>query len=285
MQLNISTIRHTVFFISVCFGLSACEDVITVPLDETDQKPVIEASLETNSYAQAYITLTQAYNNQSTSTKLSDAVVWLTNNAENPIEVSLQPLGDGKYRSANIINTDEGLAYTLHVQIGEQTYTATDSMRRIAPVDKITIELADPLQTRPSIMLWAHEPAGKGDYYRWICYFNHTPVLNPVLYALADDQLVDGQDIEGATIFPAEFAYRSLNVTIPEGTPVQVKQLSLTKAAYLYYVQMQTLSFGQGLFSPPPANLPGNFSNGALGFFRVSGVAWSETIPYQLTND
>jgi len=50
-----------------------------------------------------------------------------------------------------------------------------------------------------------------------------------------------------------------------------IKISSLSKGAYVYYKQLSE-SLGQdgGAYKPSPASAPGNISNGALGYFRVS---------------
>jgi len=60
----------------------------------------------------------------------------------------------------------------------------------------------------------------------------------------------------------------------PKNNPLQIEMHSIGKAAFDYYESLhQQRENDGGAYSTAPASPPTNFSNGALGFFRASGVS------------
>ncbi|MEN9444600.1 MAG: hypothetical protein RIS47_1490 [Bacteroidota bacterium] len=261
-------------------ALSACEDVVTIPLDEGDKKYVIDAYIESEGSPQATISQTQAYNNQASPLRIENAIVSITDAKTPSITVQLdKQTSPGVYTTTSPFAGTQGHVYELRVQIGTEVFTARDTLKRITPIDAIKVEKNANTDTRLSIKIDQQEPAGLGDQYRWIWYANGQTQLHPGFYATADDMLVDGNYISNLTIFNAEYSYGSFEYEIPHGAAVRIKVLSLSRPVFLYYQQLQMGSYGQNMFSPPPANAPGNIQGGALGFFRASAVSWSpETI-------
>ena len=87
-------------------------------------------------------------------------------------------------------------------------------------------------------------------------------------WEIAEDEFVDGNFIGGAEIMYVE--------AIP-GETFKFEQYRITEEAFDFFlaIQFETIYKG-GLYDSPPANIPSNVSNGAVGFFVTAGVAKSE---------
>ena len=119
------------------------------------------------------------------------------------------------------------------------------------------------------------EPAGTGDYYRWKQYVNGEYLNEPFDLLFASDEFVDGNPITGFEVSEA----------LELGDHYRIEQLSISKAAYEFFFQLQTqTAFIGGLFDSPPAALVGNIVNldpdgkKALGYFGVSAMSAKELV-------
>lgn len=277
----------TIFIFMLTFALFSCEDVVEVDLREADQRIVIEAQIETESRPLAIISSTLAYNNQARTAVIEGVEVWITDDEQPPNKVQLTEVNQkGYYTTTNDYFGKVGRVYTLEVMHDGEKYSATDSLKRLPEVENLEVVKNNETDEYYSVFVYAEEPAGMGDNYRWIVYYNGVPLLHPNFMAVTSDQLVDGNYIEKAQILNGQFAGFAMDTEIVDETKIQIKQLSISQDCLEYYMQLQESTSGQGMFSPPPANVPTNFSNGALGFFRASAVAWSAevTAPYAIAD-
>lgn len=257
--------------------LGACEDVIEVELQNEASRIAIEAFIEDLSSPQVVVSRTKAYNDQTRTERVTNAVVRIQDNSVPP-RSALLVAQDGAYTTATPFLGEVGKVYTLSVEVDGRTYTASDSLKRNSPLDSIKVTRNFDTDKHYSVFIFAPEQAGMGDNYRWVVYLDDQPLLHPSFLAMAQDVLVDGSYIDRAQILNGQFAAFVMGTKIVDGSRVRVRQMSISQAYYRYLVQLQQVSQGQGLFSPPPANVPTNFDNGAVGFFRASSVAESADV-------
>ncbi len=63
------------------------------------------------------------------------------------------------------------------------------------------------------------------------------------------------------------------------GDTVTFQGCSISEAYYNFIIEVQTeTGFQTPLFSGPPANVKGNISDGAVGFFAVYSVSYASTV-------
>ncbi|NJO87663.1 MAG: DUF4249 family protein [Chloroflexia bacterium] len=153
-------------------------------------------------------------------------------------------------------------------------YTATDTMHTIAPLDSISYEYKKsdiPFNDDHvyGINIYVQEPPEPNQYYQWEMYFDgvhQTDTVNTKRFE--SDEIVNGTYFKGWTVFEIEedkIDKEEVEVTL------QMLSISEKKFDFLLAIILET-DFSGTMFSGPPSNIPGNVSNGALGFFSASAV-------------
>ncbi|MDO1444874.1 DUF4249 domain-containing protein [Rhodocytophaga aerolata] len=257
-------------FAGLLFLLSACQEVIEVPLDNTNPKLVVEGAI-TNQPGPYYVKLSQTGDFYSTAPapKVTDAVVTISDDAGNSevlTHLSDQP---GTYATSSL-QGETGRTYTLTIVHEGQNYQAQSKLLPVTNIDKLEVRFVPESPTKDEgyyIYFFAKEPQGETNYYRFMVYENDS------LYNSINDLLVSNDDFIKGDIENLELGYAfQLN------DEVKLEMHSISKEVYDYYIGLINIYNNDGgLFSPPPVNPPSNISNGALGVFRASSVV-SQTV-------
>jgi hypothetical protein len=250
--------------------LSACQQVIEVPLNNTNPKLVVEGTI-TNQAGPYYVKLSQTGDFYSTAPapKVTDALVTISDDAGNSEILTHLADTPGTYATSTL-QAVVGRTYYLTVVHKGQTYQSESKLLPVTNIDKLVVRMVPKSPTKEEgyyIYFFAKEPRGETNYYRFMIYENDS------LYNSINDLLVTNDDFIKGDIEDLELAYPfQLNDV------VKLEMHSITKEVYEYYIGLiNVYNNDGGLFSPPPVNPPSNISNGALGIFRASSVA-SQTI-------
>ena len=128
-----------VFAILIATLFTSCEDVITVSLDTSPPKLVIEASINwlkgtTGANQKIRLSTTTSYYN-TIIPKVSGATVFVKNSS-NTIFNFIENPNSGEYICSNFIPVINE-TYILTIISNGQTYTATESLKAVAPITKI----------------------------------------------------------------------------------------------------------------------------------------------------
>ncbi len=277
--------KSIIYLFLLSFVVLSCEDVVEVDLKEAEKRITIDAFIETDHKPEVIISQTMAYNDQTRPELLKGAKITIFDNSTPPKSTQLHETeGKGYYTTTEDYFGEVGKVYTLNVEYKGITYSATDSLKRNSSVDTVFVKKNEDYEEFYSIFISADEPEGFGDCYRWVVYHNGKPLLHPFFMIATDDRFVDNNYVSRSQILNGVFADQAMGVSIADDDKIQVKQMSISQACLDYYLRLSTIG-QQGLFSPPPANVPTNFSNGALGFFRASAVSWSDEVvaPYDIS--
>lgn len=172
-----------------------------------------------------------------------------------------------------------GATYTLQIELanGEQ-YTATETMRRNTQIDSISYEYL-PFASLYNLEIWTQEPAGRGDSYLWHVYIDGEWINDTLRYtSFQNDDFVDGSYIDGGTIYQIrERSFLDYNFSPPrkkDSIQVGIETVHVTEDFYSFVVtSLLETEFRGTPFDGPPANVQGNISNGALGYFSVTSLS------------
>ncbi|UTW60980.1 DUF4249 domain-containing protein [bacterium SCSIO 12741] len=256
--------------------LTGCQENIDFELNSEKSRIVVEATL-TDSVMKhpVKLTMTTSYYETQSATMVDGATVTITDGTTTwPV---IQE-GDGLYYTPEM-GIEPSKTYTLRIEKDGEVYEGTDSAPIKVKVDSVVLRLVEnpDFETGEdipeySVVLFAQENPGLGDHYLWKYYVKKpdtawrdmTPRFNDWSYA-ADD-FVDGRSpAEGWEIFgfidTAE---------IPTGSLVKMEMYSISKEYYEFLSAMSQQTNRGGLFDGPPANIPTNMSNNAIGFFNVA---------------
>ena len=182
----------------------------------------------------------------------------------------------GIYQTSPDVYGEAGKTYTLYISLPDgRNYEASEEMRTCTDFDSIVqsenynhgfggFELYG-----YDLLFYGYEPEPAGDYYMFLLYFNDTllsDTLNEVVFAT--DEFVNGGYISDLTthfIREDELTGDSVKVTL--------EMQSLTMEYYDYLTGLMLETFWRGTpWDGPPANVPGNITNEARGYFRAADI-------------
>ena len=233
-----------------------CEKVIDVPLNEAEQKVVIEAVLKDAPGAN-YVLLskTGSVYQESNFDKITDAAVTVI--GSDGTTTVFNHVGNGKYHNLSFQTLPE-VNYTLFVDAEGQRYEASCITRKKPEMDSLSYfpvgpPFADPEDSLNLVSFHMFDPVDEENYYWMKIYRNGNENGG---YYLGSDEFINGQNFE-APFFGSE---------AKSGDTVMVEMMMVDKANYNYFTGLAN-SLDSGPFSAAPANPPTNLTGGALGFF------------------
>ncbi len=240
--------------------ITACEKVIEIPLENADQKIVIEAPLS-NLTDRSYILISKTANvyEESNFEKVSGAQVTITDKDNNVYTFLEDVAGSGKYIDTTF-KVGENNIYKLKVEAEGQTFTSECITQTLTPLNFIfPIKLETPSSTPQNpdsvnlVLFSFNDNASETNYYRFKVYKNGK--YTKELY-LGDDKLINGQT----------FTQPFYGDTFDSGDTVEVEMQNIDKANYTYFYSL-TNAQSNSPFSASPANPISNIKGGALGYY------------------
>ncbi len=271
--------KNIIILISIfTLFLTSCQDVVDLDLPNGDALLVVDGMI-TNEAGEKRVLLTSTANyfdNQATP-KVSNALVILYN--ETGAVDTLEEKEAGVYVSNHVGKV--GSTYHIYIKTkeGDEYESQPELLRFVPEIDSIYAEFKEETAFQDEgyyIKINTYEPEGVGDHYRWRKYVNDKYLNTPFELLFATDQFVDGNPILGFEV----------NIDpLKQGDRFKIEQLSISKAAYDFLLQLQNqTAFVGSLFDTPPAALKGNVKrldksgNDALGFFGAAAVSTAEIV-------
>lgn len=259
-------------------GLSACTKEIDFELtDQTSNRLVVEGSFTDKSDRHTIKLSRSTFFYEPNATPVEEgATVTVVGNNQTIIFDEISP---GTYVNLTQDSGKIGETYTLRIELenGEQ-YTASETMRRNAVIDSMSYEYL-PFASFYNLDIWTQEPAGKGDSYLWNVYIDGEWINDTLRYSsFQNDDFVDGSYINGGTIYQLRersfLDYRFNPPIKKDSIQVEIETLHVTQGFYEYVITaLLETEFRGTPFDGPPANLRGNISNDALGYFSVYSLS------------
>jgi len=279
-------IKNKILVLSLLFVavLTSCEDVVQVNVnDENVDLVSVEAYLDNRSRNNVYVKLerTLPVDRAEENPPISDAKVEIIDGEAASNTVILNEIENtGVYRipENSVYKVVTGRTYHLKVTLTDGTViTASDYLEKVETLDTVKVNLSARGDYEfLAVFISSQETPGEGNYYKWDIYINDRLLYESGNLSFASDELVDGNYIYDFEIF-TDFYEDEEDKVLLKGDTVYVEQLSISKAAYDYYIGMVNQAFSGGPFSVPPANLPGNLSSSdgkkVLGIFSARDVS------------
>jgi hypothetical protein len=246
-----------------------CEKEVDLPLNSTKPVPVLDGLL-TSLREPAFVRLSWSgsYRNY-TFTPIAEAQnVRLTDG------VSVWPMvyntGFAVYQTPDTLELRPLQWYTLRFELQGEAWEARTFMDTVSGTQFITATY-DPRPERPSqagwyLRLFAQDPPGQRNYYRYRVYRNDTLQGNPL--NVTDDRFFDGK-----------LAFIDLRPRFRKGDTARVDVLSIDEAQYQFWSQiLQANRASTGTVAQTPGNPPTNLRNltnperRGVGFLAASSV-------------
>jgi hypothetical protein len=258
--------------------LCSCTEEIPFDLNEEGFERIVVEGFITDQVKshQVKLSRTTSYFNEEQPVAVSDAVVSVSNGIDT-WSMTESPVGSGYYTTPSDAYGIVGQTHQLTIELDGETYVALDDMPSVALLEDMRVEYElfdnpdedDEFDGFWSVRIWTTESPGTRDFYRWRTYINGVTDGDTARYGpFANDIAFDGAVLENVQI--DGFSEDVMEI----GDTIRLEQHGISEE---YFDMIQALldqtEFQGGLFDPPPANVPSNVSNGALGFFSASSVS------------
>lgn len=272
-------------FKKILYGLSlilltlSCTEKIDIQLDEAQVRLVVEGYL-TNEAKEHVVRLTKSapyFSNQS-APLVEGATVTLFDGETNQKLTEKSP---GIYVTPSDYAGHPGKTYQLTIALAEPiadqtTFTANCFMNEVIETDSIGIEYhSDWGKGIWEIKWYAQEPLGD-DYYLFKAFKNDSAFADSIKnWVVFDDRFIDGNFTNGIGV---KYFWKIRNQIIRPGDKITLQVCGISKE-YQTYVEFtrRAVDYQSPMFSGPPTNVPGNISNGAIGYFAAYAVSYAST--------
>lgn len=244
---------------------SSCEETVTLDLETGATKLVVDAEIiwlkgTTGNEQTVKISKTAPYYNNTTP-KVSGAQVRIENS--NGDVFTFNETEPGFYVCTNFVPVI-GMNYTLYVTAEGQSFTATEKLTSVTPIDKVEQKIVPDFGGEDVIELtfYYKDPADQVNFY--LTDYQSDFLIFPE-YELTDDELFNGNEI--STRFEDDDK-------IKPGKTVNITHRGISKNFY-NYMKLILEIYGGSPFSIPPGNIRGNIvnttdsNNFAFGYFRL----------------
>jgi hypothetical protein len=257
--------------ITVFYGLTSCQKVISIDLNSSSPQLVVEANVS-NKPGPYFVKLSKTVN-FSEITKVpavTGATVEISDSSGN--SETLLEIENGIYRSSHLMGAP-GHKYTLTVKTGNQTYESVSRMPY--PVGILNLEVKREADNGPGfgggsadqsaryvVNYEINDPGEYKNYYRFTVYYKNGIMQS---HRVFDDQFHNGK------LIADDFELHD-SVNFKPGDTVMIELQSIDGGAYNFFRTLREGAGGLSFLSASPSNPISNISNDGLGYFNVCSV-------------
>ena len=274
-------ITHLFIILAATALFSSCTERIEVELDDSYTRLVVDGAITTDTMAHKVIlTYTTSYYYNQSPPGVSGATVTISDGFETyPLHESIEK--PGEYLTDSNVYGVPGRTYTLNISLdkeinGFRDYTASCELRDVAPLDSIGLRYLDDWEFW-EIQCYALDPPTR-DFYMFKNYKNgklNTDTINEVF--VTDDRLFNGSYTNG--VGTGYLNNKKPDEAVHPGDTIKLQISGITEEYMKFVISVQTESgYKNPLFSGPPANVKGNISNGAVGFFTAYSAKYATVV-------
>jgi len=263
----------------------SCTEEIDLKLSGTEPRLVVESIITSDTMFQ-YVKLSRSgdFFADEKLPGVPDAKVTLSDGVK-VFDLKETEGNNGYYITSNDFYGVPGRTYTLNIENVDinndgikESYKAESYMASVTDVDSIRIVYEESLDLW-KVLLYAYEPPGfNTNYYMFSLIVNDTLYTDQLTEVTAfDDRFINGEYANGVWVH--SFYNDDEDYALSVGDTVTLLMSGITEDFYNYIIALQDETRENiPLFSGPPANLPGNISNGALGYFTAISNSYGTTI-------
>jgi len=254
--MNKSNYTIPVFLLLAVSALTSCQKVITLNLQNTPPKYVIEANV-TNQPGPYTVTITKSvsFTQDNVYPTVSGATVVITDVTANATD-TLKETTPGNYTTSVLVGVPLH-QYTLYVNAASNVFKASCTMPGVVTLDSLYSQLSGFRGNSYEIVPVYSDPVALGNYYHFVEVKNDS--VMPSIY-IRNDQLINGRVIN--TPLGGSDGGSKIN----DGDIVEIYLECIDSAIYQYYYGLQQ---SQNQNSASPADPLSNISGGCLGYFSA----------------
>lgn len=282
-NMKFSSIGFSIIVLSVL--TFSCVERINIELDDSYTRLIVDGAITTDTTAHTVVlsSTTSYYYNQGIP-PVTGALITLT---DGTVEYSMNEDAPGIYRTNSSVYGVPGKTYTLNIKLAEPIggyvdYEASSTLYPVNTLDSVSLAFHPDWSDDGiwEVKCYVQDPPTE-DFYRFLISKN-SDMLTDTLdeWFVTDDRFFNGNYAYGAPI--AYLQQHKDDEVLLTGDTVKVEMNSIGSGYANFIWEAQTEAGGSNpLFSGPPANVKGNISNGAFGFFS----AYSATRAYTIVPD
>jgi hypothetical protein len=263
--------------------VSSCTERIDIQLDDTYTRLVVYGAITTDTTSH-YIELstTTSYYYNEAPPPVTGANVEISDDLGN-VE-TLAEAEPGKYATSPLFAAVPGRIYTLTIDLaqeinGNKHYIATTGTNMIYPIDSIGLVYQPDWGEKGfyEVTCYYLDRLSK-DFYMFNIYKNGELLTDTINNRfVTNDDFFNGNYTNGIGVGYLDQSKE--REVIHAGDTITFQGCDITEDYYNFIVTLQSeTGYQNPLFSGPPANVKGNISNGAAGFFAAYGVAYSSKV-------
>jgi hypothetical protein len=251
----------------------SCTERIDIELDETSVRLVVDGEVTTDTMAhKVVLTKTTSYYYDQESPPVTGASVSIKAGERN---IQLYEKESGVYYTDSTFFGMEGLTYTLNIALaspvgGFTAYSASSIMNSAVRIDSADLVFHPEWSDSGfyEVRCYLKDPP-TSDYYRWLIYRNGN-ILSDTLdeWFVTDDRFFNGGYVNGATVAFLDQGSENGKLEAGDEITLELNCVGRDYAVFLWEAQSELMG-SNPLFSGPPANVKGNITNGAIGFFAA----------------
>jgi len=241
----------------ILLAYTSCQKVIDLKLNNAAPQLVIEGNVTDQFQPQSVMLSTSVpFSAQSVYPPVSGATVTITDKALGTFTLVEGPKGT---YSTVPFKGNYGDTYTLSVQTGGKTYTATSTMPNLVPLDSLTVrgDVFDNKNSR-TITVNYQDPPNIANQYLFVMYINNKQV-NTIF--TNDDSFTNGRYVQG------DLFQNDIDINLHDTVTVNMECIDENIYKYWFSLSQQQGSGPGG--GTAPSNPPSNLSNNALGYFSA----------------
>ncbi|WP_281323591.1 DUF4249 family protein [Flavobacterium aestivum] len=251
------------------FVFTSCEEVIKVDTDTAPPRLAVEAAINWQKGSQGNIQtikLTSTVNFFDPKIPaVSGAVVYIKNSS-NTVFNFIETPNTGIYTCSNFVPVINE-TYTLTIISNGQTYTATETMRSVAPITKLVQNDNGGFTGKDiDVKAYYNDPADEENFYLYRYDYKN---LKKVDYYADEDTYFNGN----------EFFSLTQNDSLVVGDKIDITHIGISKSYYNYMnIIIGLARQSGGPFQTTPSTAKGNIINQTkpenypLGYFSVSEI-------------
>ncbi|PWA07124.1 DUF4249 family protein [Flavobacterium laiguense] len=258
------------FLVISSFIFTSCEEVIQVDTITAPPRLAVEAAINWQKGSSGNvqsIKLTSTTGYFETKIPVVSGAVVTIKNSSNTVFTFIETPNTGIYTCSDFIPVLNE-TYTLSIISNEQTYTATETMRSVAPITRLVQNDKGGFTGKDiEVKAYFNDPADEENFYLY--RYKYKNVKKSDLYA-DEDTYYNGN----------EFFSITQNDSLKVGDKVDITHIGISKSYYNYMNIIISLAGqnGGGPFQSPPSTVRGNVvnttnpNNYPLGYFSVSEI-------------
>lgn len=257
--------------------LVCCTERIDLELDESAARLVVDGAVTTDTAVHTVrLSMTTSYYYSEEPPRVIGAFVTLSSDRG---VVQLNETTPGFYQTKADFHGIEGVTYTLNIRLrvpvgGYSNYSASSTINNTVELDSAELWFYPEFSEEGfwEIRGFFQDPPSP-EFYRFLVSRNNKLITNSINdWFVTDDKFINGTYANGTAIYYLDQG--SEYERLVTGDTVTVEMNSLGKDYFSFLQEAQAELRGSNpLFSGPPANVKGNVSNGAIGFFAAYSVS------------